>query len=273
MHLKELHKILLGVSKCMLGIYLSGTGNTKHCVTRLVKLIDASADVVPLEDESVTDKIKRNEAIILGYPTQFSNAPYMIRDFIQTHASLWKGKKMICVATMGAFSGDGAGCAARLLKKYGAVILGGVHIKMPDSICDSKMLKKSVEENEKIIRKADEKVKEAAERIRQGDYPAEGLTIFAHIAGLIGQRLWFYKKTAGYTDQLKINQDCVGCGKCAKICPMKNITMENGRPHPGGKCTMCYRCICNCPQKAITLLGSKVILQYKFEDSSNLTKM
>ena len=117
MHLKELHKILLGVSKCMLGIYLSGTGNTKHCVTRLVKLIDASADVVPLEDESVTDKIKRNETIILGYPTQFSNAPYMIRDFIQTHASLWTGKKMICVATMGAFSGDGAGCAARLLKK------------------------------------------------------------------------------------------------------------------------------------------------------------
>lgn len=257
----------------MLGIYLSGTGNTKYCVTKLVKLIDASADVVPLEDEFIIDKIKRNETVILGYPTQFSNAPYMVRDFIKTHASLWKGKKMICVATMGAFSGDGAGCAARLLKKYGAVILGGVHIKMPDSICDSKMLKKSAEENEKIIRKADEKLKEAAERIRQGDYPAEGLTIFAHIAGLFGQRLWFYKKTAGYTDQLKINQDCVGCGKCAKICPMKNITMKNGRPHPSSKCTMCYRCICNCPQKAITLLGSKVILQYKFEDSSNLTKM
>ena len=39
---------------------------------------------------------------------------------------------------------------------------------MPDSICDSKMLKKSAEENEKIIRKADEKLKEAAERIRRG---------------------------------------------------------------------------------------------------------
>ena len=123
----------------MIGIYLSGTGNTKYCVTKLVKLIDASADVVPLEDEFIIDKIKRNETVILGYPTQFSNAPYMVRDFIQMHASLWKGRKMICVATMGAFSGDGSGCAARLLKKYGAVILGGVHIKMPDSICDSKM--------------------------------------------------------------------------------------------------------------------------------------
>lgn len=28
----------------MIGIYLSGTGNTKYCVTKLVKLIDASAD-------------------------------------------------------------------------------------------------------------------------------------------------------------------------------------------------------------------------------------
>ena len=60
----------------MIGIYLSGTGNTKYCITKLVKLIDASADVVPLEDESVIDKIKRNGTIILGYPTQFSNAPY-----------------------------------------------------------------------------------------------------------------------------------------------------------------------------------------------------
>ena len=43
----------------MIGIYLSGTGNTKYCVTKLVKLIDASADVVPLEDEFIIDKIKQ----------------------------------------------------------------------------------------------------------------------------------------------------------------------------------------------------------------------
>ena len=34
-----------------------------------------------------------------------------------------------------------------------------------------------------------------------------------------------------------------------------------------------YRCICNCPKQAITLLGSKVIEQYKFENYINLTKM
>ena len=75
------------------------------------------------------------------------------------------------------------------------------------------------------------------------------------------------------TDQLKINEDCTGCGMCAEICPMKNIIMEKGKPHPGDQCTMCYRCICNCPKQAITLLGSKVIEQYKFENYINLTKM
>ena len=37
---------------------------------------------------------------------------------------------------MGAFSGDGAGCTTRMLKRYGATILGGIHIHMPDSVCE-----------------------------------------------------------------------------------------------------------------------------------------
>ena len=48
---------------------------------------------------------------------------------------------------MGAFSGDGTGCLARVLKRYGAIILGGMQFRMPDAVCDSKLLKKSLEEN------------------------------------------------------------------------------------------------------------------------------
>ena len=69
----------------------------------------------------------------MGYPTQFSNAPFMVRDFIKKNGSLWKGKKVFCVSTMGLFSGDGTGCTARILKKYSAEILGGLQIKMPYS--------------------------------------------------------------------------------------------------------------------------------------------
>ncbi len=63
----------------MLGVYLSGTGNTKHCIEKLTYLIDENAVVLPLENENIIDSIKNCETIILGYPTQFSNAPIMVR--------------------------------------------------------------------------------------------------------------------------------------------------------------------------------------------------
>ena len=61
----------------MIGIYLSGIGNIKHCVERLVSLPDATAKCIPLEASHITDMPKKPNAIILGYPTQFSNAPFI----------------------------------------------------------------------------------------------------------------------------------------------------------------------------------------------------
>ena len=249
----------------MIGIYLSGTGNTKHCIEKLVGLIDNSAKVFPLEMPNLIEEIKKSDTIILGYPTQYSNAPYMVRDFIKQNSSLWKDKKIFCVATMGAFSGDGAGYTARLLKKYGASILGGLHIKMPDSVCDSKLLKKTLEENREIVKQADKKIELVAEKIKQGQYTKDGISFFSHLIGLFGQRLWFYNKTTGYTDKLKINQDCIGCNLCVSLCPMKNISIQNGKAVAGNQCTMCYRCISHCPKKAITLLGNQVTEQCQYE--------
>lgn len=52
-------------------------------------------------------------------------------------------------------------------------------------------------------------------------------------------------------ERFHISEDCVGCGKCAALCPAGNITMENGRPVFGGKCVGCLGCYHRCPQKAV----------------------
>ncbi|MCR5210918.1 MAG: iron-sulfur protein, partial [Lachnospiraceae bacterium] len=119
---------------------MSGTGNTKHCVGKLLSVIDPKAEMIPIESEESADKIRLNDTVLLAYPTQFSNVPFMVKDFIRRNPELWKEKRVFCMTTMGAFSGDGAGCAARLLKKYGAKIIGGLHVRMPDAVCDNKML-------------------------------------------------------------------------------------------------------------------------------------
>lgn len=250
----------------MVGIYFSGTGNTKHCVQEFLKNYDRDSTAVSIESPDIHKIITDNDYIILGYPIYYSSLPKIVHDFISTSGDLFKGKKIFIIATMGLFSGDGAGCSARLLKKRGAHIIGGLHLKMPDCIGDEKVLKKSLEKNRFIIKEADAKILLAVENLRTGNPTREGLNIFYHIAGLFGQRLWFYNKTRTYSNNLKIDtNNCIGCGKCIKLCPMNNLKIVNGKAVANGKCTMCYRCFSYCPQKAITILGKQVYEQCRFD--------
>lgn len=246
----------------MTGIYFSGTGNTKFCVDKFLKEYNHNKNSFSIEDNETLGKIKNDNEIVVGYPVQYSNIPKILRDYIVHNRHIWKGKQIFIIATMGLFSGDGAGILARLLKKYGAVIVGGLHLKMPDSICDVKALKRGFGENKKIVMKAEEKICKSVYNIKNGKPPQEGLGIAYHLAGLFGQRLYFFWKTQKYTDRLKINSlKCIGCGLCEKLCPMGNIVVKNEVAVSGDKCTMCYRCVSKCQKQAITLLGKKVIEQ------------
>lgn len=263
----------------MIGIYLSGTGNTRHIIREFFKALgEEERRLIPVEalmqnvegdekirQELLLEAVARTNRVVLAFPTQFSNMPYLIRDFINKHHELWSGKELFIITTMGLFAGDVTGCAARELQKYGADILGGLQIQMPDAVCDSRALKKSCTASREIIRKAENRVREAASSIRLGVFPKEGLTTVAHICGLFGQRLWFYNKTTGYSDRLKVSDACVGCGLCARNCPTGNLHIENGRVVAGNHCTMCYRCISHCPTQALTLLGKKVVDQVMYE--------
>jgi len=251
----------------MVGIYFSGTGNTKHCVSTFVKLINNDSVLIPLESKDSQTYIRNEkDTIVFGYPIQYSNAPIFVRDYITKNKEIFKGKNIFIIATMGLFSGDGTGCSARLFKKFGANVIGGFHVRMPDNVCDVATLKKTIEENRNIIHEADIKIKKSTDAYMNGHPTQDGLSLFSHIAGLFGQRLWFYSKTKNYSDKLKIDTNkCINCGKCVYICPINNLIMDNKKVSSKNKCTMCYKCISECPQKAITLIGKEVVQQYRYD--------
>ena len=60
---------------------------------------------------------------------------------------------------------------------------------------------------------------------------------------------------------------CIGCGKCEKLCPLNNITLQNARPVWGSNCTQCMACICYCPTRALEY-GKKSVgkPRYHFEE-------
>ena len=250
----------------MVGLYFSGTGNTKHCVEALLAQFGENLPALAIENPGAGECIMENDTIVLGYPVYFSNLPKIMRDFLEENQNSFRGKKVYILATMGLFSGDGAGCAARLLKKYGAVILGGLHVKMPDSIGDERVLKNTPAKNREIIRRADAKIAEFAAAAMAGKPHRDGLSALHHIAGLLGQRLWFYKKTQTYKKKPNIDKNkCKGCGLCTEVCPMQNMALINGKAAGSGMCTLCYRCVGHCPEKALTVLGKKVYAQCLFE--------
>lgn len=250
----------------MIGVYFSGTGNTEYCVEYVLNQVGSNGASYAIESEEVIAAAKSSAEIVFGYPVYYSNLPKIVREFIVSNAELWLGKKIFVIATMGLFSGDGAGCSARLFKKYGAEILGGLHLKMPDCIGDVKLLKKSLAENRKIILEAEHKMDLAINRINNGKFPQEGLNFFYRIAGVFGQRLYFSGKTKRYFTKIRTDESkCVKCGLCASLCPMSNIVIADTVVYRD-KCTMCYRCFANCPKQAITIIGKHVYEQCKFDN-------
>ncbi|MBR7039661.1 MAG: EFR1 family ferrodoxin [Oscillospiraceae bacterium] len=66
------------------------------------------------------------------------------------------------------------------------------------------------------------------------------------------------------TSNLRVEETCIGCGLCAKRCPVHAIEMRGGRPvWVKDKCTMCLGCLHRCPKFAIVYGRSPEHGQYR----------
>ena len=67
----------------MIGIYFSGTGNSRYALEVFLKEYDKSVKSFSIEDENVVNQIKSNDEIVISYPVQYSNIPKMLKDCIE----------------------------------------------------------------------------------------------------------------------------------------------------------------------------------------------
>lgn len=63
-----------------------------------------------------------------------------------------------------------------------------------------------------------------------------------------------------------LENNCIGCGICEKLCPVENISIDKDKPQWGKKCIACHACVHWCPQNAINIGKSKGRLQYQNPD-------
>ncbi|MCR4645790.1 MAG: EFR1 family ferrodoxin [Oscillospiraceae bacterium] len=66
------------------------------------------------------------------------------------------------------------------------------------------------------------------------------------------------------TSHFEVGETCIGCGLCAKNCPVHAIQMQNGKPvWVKQRCTMCLGCLHRCPKFAIRYGASYKHGQYR----------
>lgn len=93
----------------MVGIYFSGTGNSRYAVECFCNEYDEVAKAFSIEDDNVIEAVKTDEMLVVAYLVQYSTVPKILCDFIIENKKFWGNRKVFIIATMGLFNGYGAG--------------------------------------------------------------------------------------------------------------------------------------------------------------------
>lgn len=61
----------------------------------------------------------------------------------------------------------------------------------------------------------------------------------------------FRDSVYGYDKSFYAEDTCTSCEICVNVCPVNNITLDEGRPRWQHKCQQCLACINFCPERCI----------------------
>lgn len=228
-------------------IYFSGTGNSRYLARKLAQnLQDELYDITPDLQEKRTHTFQNNtNAYVFVFPTYAYRMPRIAEEYLR-NAVFEGNKNAYFILTCGSNIGNAMRHTKTLCREIGLNFQGIAAVKMPENyICmfDSPR----IDVANKLIQNGEEKINALSETIR-AEKPlsaVHGSSLLTYVINPLFYKLYVNDKKFFTTDA------CTSCGLCATVCPLKNITMENGRPQWNGNCTQCQACISICPQTAI----------------------
>ena len=245
-------------------LYFTGTGNSRHIAERIAHALNDT--LISLNDRIKSGDITPiavNGRLVLVMPTYAWRIPRIVRDHL-LRTELRGARETWFVMDCGSEIGNAAKYNRALCREKGLVYMGTAQIVMPENYI-AMFSAPQADKAREIVAKAEPDIDRAIAAI-QANQP------FAPTRNNLYDRLMsgpvnpiFYKcfvKSNAFT----ASNACIGCGQCAKRCPMNNVALKDGKPVWGRNCTHCMVCICYCPVSAIEY-GKKSVGQprYHFE--------
>lgn len=243
--------------------YFSATGNSRHAAQRIAESLGVKAISITecLKKGEFNFNAQRGETIGFVCPVYNVGLPITVIDFIKKLKLEAKDNYVFTVVTYGSFSGGASKMLKESLESKCFAVSAQFSARMPDTwtpvfdVSDKEKMRKINEKADKSIGKIIRRIEKKA----SGNYDFRRLPFCER----------FYKdyENMRKTASLSVGEGCIGCGKCAKQCPVDAIEIRGGKPvWVKDKCAMCLGCLHHCPEFAIQR-GEKTALhgQYVYE--------
>ena len=230
-------------------LYFSGTGNSAYAAKKIGQEIqDEIMDLFKKLRSRDYSPISTQRPWVIVTPTYAWRIPRFLEKWLE-RTPLSGNKDIYFVMTCG----ENIGNAGKYLKKFcdkkGMNYRGCFEIVMPENYI---ALFKTPDQNTgiKIIEKAQKPLRQAARMIKEGKpFPSSPVSVTGRLcSGIVND---FFYPFMVHAKKFYATDACISCGKCVKVCPMKNVRLENQRPVWGSRCTHSMACICRCPKEAI----------------------
>ena len=230
-------------------VWFSGTGNSRWCARRLAeRLGDGMTDATPFLRDGAAADLQSEKPWVFVCPTYAWQPPRVFMEFLD--ASVFSGSRdAYFVMTCGGELGTVEPTLEAFCRRKQLRFRGVLQVIMPDNYL---VMFRAPEPDaaKRIVEKAGPVLEQGAEAVAAlRDFPPRKTGALDRFkSGPVNRGFYrFFIKSKGF----RTTDACVGCGKCAKLCPLQNITMEGGRPVWGTRCTQCMACLCLCPQEAV----------------------
>ncbi|MCR5302187.1 MAG: EFR1 family ferrodoxin [Lachnospiraceae bacterium] len=244
-------------------LYYSATGNTEYIAKQLAQYIDDEVtDLLPRIKEKDYSTIYSDRSFVICAPVHVCEMPRFVTDYLKK-VCLSGNKNLYFVFTSGGYAGIAAAIGRNIAGKKGMIYRGRAEFVMPRNYPISRRYPLlSEKENRERICKSRERIPEIACLIKNGErLRARRITYAEKLITYPFTPIW--SKFKHNAKLFHTTDKCIGCGKCSKVCPLNNITLENNKPKWGDSCAHCMACLSCCPTEAVEY-GNITWNQYRY---------
>ena len=229
--------------------YFSATGNCKYAADRTAAVTGepciAIAECMRSQQFSFTPAA--DEAVGIISPVYCWGLPSIVNEFLE-RLKLGEPAYLWFAATYGTTSGQAGRFAAERLQKKGLTLDARFSVRMPDTWTPMFDLS----DREKVQRTNLAAERQISEMIRHIQCRDRGDFMRAKVPMLAVRIYYPHYAQMRRTSHFAVTDACIGCGLCAKNCPVGAIALRGGGPvWVEEQCVMCLACLHHCPKFAI----------------------